>query len=164
MSELEFTHDSTELKRVWLCARCSFISLSQRKGTKRGALPPRPQFGHNTPTPLAKPKRGFNLNPKSLGPLQGGDLICYGQRPAYAKVLVSLSSLCPSGSRYIVYRLARCVKDGRPLIIYTIGNTEGYGGEEPPRLRKVPSAFYGWVESDVLSFGAKERTKESIHP
>lgn len=43
LSELEFTHDSTELKRVWLCARCSFISLSQRKGTKE-TRPSRPPF------------------------------------------------------------------------------------------------------------------------
>ena len=38
--------------------------------------------------------RGFN-HPLNPPPLQAVDLIVFGQRPPYDKVLVWLSSLCP---------------------------------------------------------------------
>ena len=39
MSELEFSRDSTELKQVWLCARCSFISFGANERTKENIHP-----------------------------------------------------------------------------------------------------------------------------
>ena len=52
---------------------CPFSRSLREKERKRGALPPRP------PTK--------------------GDAICFGQRPAYAKVLVTLSNFRPFGIR-----------------------------------------------------------------
>ena len=42
-------------------------------------------------------RRGFNLIPKSLSPLQGRDLICYGHKPPSAKDLVWFTELSPFG-------------------------------------------------------------------
>ena len=52
-----------------------------------------------TPNPLFI-RRGFDLIPKPLSPLQGRGLVDYGQRPPCVKVLVWLSSLCPYGIRH----------------------------------------------------------------
>ena len=46
---IEFPHDSTELKQVWLCSHCSFISSdSRRKGTKEDCYPKAPSKGMQT--------------------------------------------------------------------------------------------------------------------
>ena len=63
LSELEFSRDSTELKQVWLCARCSFISFGANERTKE------------------------NIHLLQDLPLYGEDVIDFGQRPPSIKVL-----------------------------------------------------------------------------
>ena len=42
LSELEFKRDSTELKRVWLCARYLFISSDSRRNEPKKTVTPSP--------------------------------------------------------------------------------------------------------------------------
>ena len=107
---------------------CSFLLTAEEKEPKKTA----------TPSPFK------------------GDVTDYGQRPPCVRVLVSLSSLCPSGVRdefFIGWRSDNeaNINNLRPCL-----NTEGYGGEEPPENRKCTNRFqYGWVGSD----GGWRRTK-----
>ena len=84
------------------------FSLAQRKELKETSTYPKP-------FPIWK---GCNLK---------------SQKPSISKVLVSLSSLCPSGVRdefFIGWRSDNeaNINNLRPCL-----NTEGYGGEEPPK-------------------------------
>ena len=92
---------------------CSFLLTAEEKEPKKTA----------TPSPFK------------------GDITDYGQRPPCVRVLVSLSSLCPSGVRdefFIGWRSDNeaNINNLRPCL-----NTEGYGGEEPPENRKCPNRF-----------------------
>lgn len=100
LSELEFTHDSTELKRVWLCARCSFISFGAKETNQR----------KHSPNQGLPPREGCNLLRPEAGLRKG-----YG---------IALEPLPLRGSRWVLNGCALI----RPYIIYTIDKHRGVWG------------------------------------
>ena len=97
-----------------------------------------------TPNPLFI-RRGFDLIPKPLSPLQGRGLVDYGQRPPCVKVLVWLSSLCPYGIRHdflhspqpLPGRKGRCATMRQPCAsVSPFARGGDSGDEERPRLTR----------------------------